>query len=136
MRLFRSTFVMLVTLTIGSAAWAGGTAVKCGRVYQDRPCANPGKLIAATKSQKGVGVSRTVDAACQRRGADAQKLIEARAQGATEQDQLQTMSHSVSQMKLVSEVYKLDGTPAEQRAKIEAACMAERQQIAASRPRR
>lgn len=133
MALHRALFVLLFAWAASTAAWAGGTAVKCGRVYQDRPCANPGKLIAASKSQKGLGVAHPVDAACQRRGADAQKVIEARAQGATEQDQLSTMSHSASAMKLVSEVYKLDGTPQEQREKVEAACMAERQELLKAR---
>jgi hypothetical protein len=108
------------------AALAQGAAIKCGRVYQDRPCANGGRVIAPTKAQKAVGTAHPLDPACQRRAADAQPIIDARQQGATQDQLLQEAGGDVSRIRLVNAVYQTSGSPDAQRDGLIAACMAER----------
>jgi len=127
--------VVLAVLALGGggaapAAAAEGAAVKCGRVYQDRPCAGrAGRLVAPTQAQKAVAVRHPVDAACQRRGAQAQTVIDARAEGQTEEQQLAAATHSAAQKRLIAEVFRQAGSAAEQRAAVEQGCMAERQRL-------
>ncbi|MED5620733.1 hypothetical protein [Ideonella sp. BN130291] len=121
--------LLLAGLATGPAA-AESKAVKCGRVYQDRPCAGQeGRLVARTQEQKAVATRRTVDAACQRRGADAQKIISQRQEGSTEDDQL-AGTRSVAEKRLISEVYRQEGDAAQQRSAVEQNCMAERLRLA------
>jgi hypothetical protein len=60
------------------------------------------------------------------------KYIQARVEGATEELQLQGAAASTAEMRLIKTVYQQNGTAEEQRAGVEAACMAERQQLAHS----
>jgi hypothetical protein len=116
-------------LGAGPAA-AESKAIKCGRVYQDRPCpGHEGRLIATTQAQKAVATRHTVDAACQRRGAQAQTIISQREEGSSEDDLL-AGTRSVSEKRLISEVYSYQGDAAQQRAAVEKTCMSERVRMA------
>ena len=127
---FRSAAILLGGVLLLGAAHAGSTAVKCGRTYQDRPCAGfDGKLIAATKSQKTVSTNQAIDPACRRRGARAAQVIAARASGAAEGEQLGATT-SPTDKRLISEIYRSEGSAADQRAAVEATCMAERDRLA------
>jgi hypothetical protein len=126
--------LLVATLALGllsaGPAAAESKAIKCGRVYQDRPCAgHEGRLIASTQAQKAVATRHTVDAACQRRGAQAQAIISQRDQGSSEDDQL-AGTRSVSEKRLISEVYTYHGDAAQQRSAVEQTCMAERVRLA------
>jgi hypothetical protein len=125
----RHLVVLLLALACGSA-FAGGTAVRCGRTYQDRPCADfGGRLVAPTKAQKALSSAQPVHPACRRRGAEAVPMIDARLKGVTEPTQLAATT-STSAKRLISEVYRVEGSAAEQRAAVESACMLERQRLA------
>lgn len=129
-----SLAALLGGLLLFGPAHAGGTAVKCGRVYQDRPCAGfDGKLIAATKAQKTVSTNTAIDPSCKRRGAKAEQVISARASGVSEDDQLATTT-SPAEKRLISEVYRAQGSAGQQRAAIEASCMSERARLARGDP--
>jgi hypothetical protein len=126
----RSIVLLLGGLLLLGSAWAGGTAVRCGRTYQDRPCAGfDGKLIASTSSQKKVSANQIVDPACRRRGASAQRYIQARESGVSEDEQLAGTT-SPADKRLISEVYRAQGSADAQREAVEASCMAERQRVA------
>jgi hypothetical protein len=126
----RFAAALLGGLLLIASAHAGGTAVRCGRTYQDRPCAGfQGKLVASSASQKKVSANQSIDPACRRRGASAQRYITARASGASEDEQLAGTT-SPADKRLISEVYRSQGSAAEQREIVEANCMAERQRVA------
>lgn len=121
---------LVMAATAAIPAGAQTKAVKCGRIYQDRPCADgQGRMVGATQAQKAVGTRHEVDPLCQRRGADAQKIIQARVEGTTE-DQALAATVSPAGQRLIREVYQFHGEPAEQRAGVENACMAERRRLA------
>lgn len=129
-RCLRSIVLLSAGLLVLGSAFAGGTAVRCGRTYQDRPCAGfSGKLIADTKAQKRVSANRVIDPACKRRGASAQRYIAARETGASEDEQLASTT-SPTEKRLISQIYQLQGPATEQREAVEASCMAERQRVA------
>jgi hypothetical protein len=126
----RCAAVLLGGLLLIASARAGGTAVRCGRTYQDRPCAGfQGKLVASSQSQKKVSANQVVDPTCKRRGANAQRYIAARASGSSEDEQLAGTT-SPAEKRLISEIYRSQGSAAEQRDIVEASCMAERQRVA------
>lgn len=126
----RSAAALLGGLLLIASAHAGGTAVRCGRTYQDRPCSGfQGKLVAPTQAQKKVSANQTIDPACKRRGATAQRYIAARESGVSEDEQLAGTT-SPADKRLISEVYRGQGSAQEQRELVEANCMAERQRVA------
>lgn len=126
----RSTAALLGGLLLIASAHAGGTAVRCGRTYQDRPCAGfQGKLVAPTAEQKKVSANQAIDPACKRRGASAQRYIEARGSGVSEDEQLAGTT-SPAEKRLISEIYRSQGSAAEQREIVEANCMLERRRVA------
>ncbi|MEW6706376.1 MAG: hypothetical protein AB1430_16135 [Pseudomonadota bacterium] len=132
----RLTALLLAGLLLGASACAGQTAVRCGRTYQDRPCSGfQGKLVAPTQAQKKVSANQAIDPACRKRGSVALRYIAARREGMPEDVQLASTT-SPADRRLIGQVYRAEGTPEEQRAAVEAACMAERRQIArgAARP--
>ena len=133
LRCFRWVVVFAVGGWLAGQAIAGGTAVRCGSTYQDRPCKGfAGKLIAPTKAQKTVSTHQAIDPACKRQGAQAQRVIAARAASVPEEDQLAGTS-SAAEKRLISQVYRATGSAVEQRAAVEAGCMLERQRVARER---
>jgi len=126
----RPAAALAAGLLLASAALAGQTAVRCGRTYQDRPCTGfDGKLVAPTQAQKKVSANQIIDPACKKRGATALRFIAARAEGASEFDQVANTT-SPTEKRLIAEIYKVQGPAAEQRQAVETACMAERQRLA------
>jgi hypothetical protein len=122
---------LCAALALCGAAHAQKNLFRCGNSYQDRPCATePGKVIgksgapAATPPATGA-TPATVDLACTRRGAQAQKIMWAREAGATAETQLATAA-TPADRKLVADVYDRRGSSVEVRAAIEADCSAEK----------
>jgi hypothetical protein len=132
--------VLLALLAIvlwfaGAPAHAQATAVKCGRVYQDRPCAAGGRLIAPTRAQKGMRAAHPVDPACQRRATEAGPIIAARAQGVPETQQRQEAGGDVARLRLIEAVYATSGPADAQRNALIAGCSAERDALLRARMR-
>ena len=117
---------------VAPAPPATNRAVKCGRVYQDRPCADgQGRMIGNTAAQKAMASRAPVDAACAKRGTDAAAVIDGRASGRS-QDEALAGTVSQAQKRLIAQVYAASGNAAEQRTAIEQQCMADRQRLARS----
>jgi len=126
----RLALLLAAACLAAAPAFAQNKAVKCGRHYQDRPCAGgDGRLVGTTQAQKAVAVRHEVDPLCERRGASAAKVISARQEGATEDQQLAGTT-SMAEKRLISAVYRAEGDAAAQRSAIEQSCMAERLQLA------
>lgn len=101
------------------------TLYRCGNTYQDKPCSGQaGKVVTVLKSgEAGPGL---VDAQCSRRGSDAQKLMWARETGALESD-MAAKAKTASERELVAVVYRQNGSSAQVRQAVEAACIAEKE---------
>ena len=104
---------------------------RCGSVYQDHPCesATQGKEVSV-----GVPARRTTASApatgaamypeCAQRGALTQKIVWAREAGET-QEKLLDGERDPARRKLVTDVYRVRGTAAEVRSRIESECQVE-----------
>ncbi|RJF96092.1 hypothetical protein [Noviherbaspirillum saxi] len=103
---------------------------KCGNAYQDRPCEN-GKLetIKGISTSSREAESGAADAACSRRGNDAQKIVWQREGGLTLEQALSQASNS-ARRNLIEEVYGERGTAAQVRSRIENECIAEKERQA------
>jgi hypothetical protein len=100
---------------------------RCGTVYQDHPCegTQQGKVIGRTGVSQASTATATVDAACTRRGAAAQKLVWAREGGATEERALGE-ARSAEERNIIFEVYRNRASAPDVRAAVEANCAREK----------
>lgn len=104
---------------------------RCGKTYQDRPCENAqgSKLIGGSSGGVSSAASHVTDTECAKRGADAQKIVWGREAGAMLDQQL-AKANSVSEQKLINDVYARRGTSSDIRAAIEEDCIAAKERAA------
>lgn len=109
---------------------------RCGNVYQDRPCdgAKPGKELTGAGSNRNSARPAPNSASgthpeCRQRGADSQKIVWAREAGTTQEKAMAEESDS-ERARLIANVYRVRGTVAEVRARIEAECIVEMEEEA------
>ncbi len=125
----RLIFLAMAMLLCGSAL--SQTMYKCGRVYQDRPCADgKGKSMGAATSEASAAApaSGPYAAECAQRGKDSLKIVWAREGGATEERMLGEASTS-AQKRLVQDVYRKRGAASQIQVAIEADCLAEKAKL-------
>lgn len=103
---------------------------RCGNSYQDRPCeTRQGDKVKVIASHRQGSESGSADATCTQRGADAVKIVWRR-EGGTTQEQALSQATSSLERELVAEVYRIRGTTAQVRTRIEADCMEEKERKA------
>lgn len=116
-------FSLLVAL--GSATAQAQTMYRCGKTYQDRPCAAglPGKAMgSAVRGTPAPAASGTVPPECVQMGKDSLKVVWAREGGAT-QDRLLGEATSEAQRRLVRNVYPRRGSASQIQAAVEQDCV-------------
>jgi hypothetical protein len=114
------------------ASDAGAQLYRCGSSYQDRPCtdAQSSKVVPGTAAARPSDHSSTataqkpLPAECAQRGLDSQKIVWSREGGKTEEAMLAEES-SPARRKLISDVYRVRGSVAQVKQRIEAECRAE-----------
>lgn len=104
---------------------------RCGNTYQDQPCnaTQQGKVVGNTGAARAAAPQPAADAACARRGSQAQKIMWGREAGQTAEVQLAAAS-SEADRRLIADVYGRRGGSVEVRAAVEADCAAERERAA------
>lgn len=105
---------------------------RCGNAYQDRPCegAQPATREVRNFAGAAAPAQRPVaDAHCARLGEEAMKIVWARENGATREQQLGWGTQS---QQLVDSVYYKRGSAPEIRAAVEAECVADKERQAAA----
>jgi hypothetical protein len=117
--------LILLLLMASAQPLVAQTLYRCGNTYQDKPCSGQnGKVVTVLKSgEAGPGL---VDAKCSQRGNEAQKLMWARETGAIESDMV-AKARTASERELVAVVYRQNGSSAQVRQAVEAACIAEKE---------
>ncbi len=120
---------VMALLLCGSAL--SQTMYKCGKTYQDRPCADgKGKSMGAATSDTPAATATTgpYAAECAQRGKDSLKIAWAREGGATEERMLGEAT-TAAQRKLVQDVYRKRGAASQIQVAIEADCVAEKEKL-------
>lgn len=138
---------LLLVLVSGSSAFDGEagaqTLYRCGNKYQDRPCdaGQQGKAVgnsASPGAAAGQASSGAADADCSRRGRASMKVVWGWEGGASAERQLEEINRNSSigeeqkaqDRKLVADVYRQRGTANQVSARIEAECIAEKEEKA------
>jgi hypothetical protein len=101
---------------------------RCGKTYQDRPCAagQSGKAMGRAVGS-AAAASGVTDAECVQRGQDSLKVVWAREGGATE-ERLLGEARSQAERSLIRDVYRRPGAASTVRAAVEADCVAAKAQ--------
>jgi hypothetical protein len=125
--------VVALTVCLPASAPLAQKMYRCGNEYQDHPCGGgkEGKDIsvggASRKTSNPPSAAPAGAAAspvCPQRGAESQKIVWAREAGETEEKMLSS-ERDPGRRKLIAGVYRIRGTAAEVRTRIEAECEVE-----------
>src|SRR5258706_3464322 len=125
----RLIYLPMAMLLCGSAL--SQTMYKCGRVYQDGPCADgKGKSMGAATSEAPAAApaSGPYAAECAQRGKDSLKIVWAREGGATEERMLGEAA-TEPQKRLVQNVYRRRGAASQIQVAVEADCLVEKEKL-------
>jgi len=120
-------FAVSGSLLIAAHAQAQ-TMYRCGKVYQDRPCAagQKGKAMGSTTSSAPAPSTAGVDADCAQKGKDALKIVWSREGGATE-ERLLSEAKSDAERHFVRDVFRRGGGASHVQAQVAADCMVEKE---------
>jgi hypothetical protein len=121
--------VTLLSLLLSAGAWISPaqaqTLYRCGKTYQDRPCAagQAGKTMgSAVSGAPAARAAGAVPAECVQMGKDSLKIVWAREGGAT-QERLLDDAASEEQKRLIRDVYPRPGAASHVQAAVEADCV-------------
>ena len=119
--------IVLTGMALVCAQAQSQTMYRCGKAYQDRPCAagQAGKAIGSTGTGAAPAREAGADADCVQRGQDSLKIVWSREGGATE-ERLLSEAGTPAQKRLVRDVYRRPGAASTVRPAVEADCMAEK----------
>jgi hypothetical protein len=116
-------------LLLSGASWIAAaqaqTMYRCGKTYQDRPCAagQAGKAMgSAVSSSAPAAGAAGADAECVQKGKDSLKIVWSREGGATE-ERLLGEAHSEAQRRFIRDVYRRPGAASTVQAAVEADCV-------------
>jgi hypothetical protein len=119
-------------LLLLAGAWMAGaqaqTLYRCGKTYQDRPCAagQAGKAMGSAASSAPVPrASGTVPPECVQMGKDSLKIVWAREGGAS-LERLLEEAVSEAQKRLIRDAYRRGGAASHVQAAVEADCVVAR----------
>jgi hypothetical protein len=125
--------VIALLLLLSGASWIAAaqaqTMYRCGKTYQDRPCAagQAGKAMGSAVSSSAPAAGAAGDAECVQKGKDSLKIVWSREGGATE-ERLLGEAHSEAQRRFIRDVYRRPGAASTVQAAVEADCVAAKAQ--------
>lgn len=119
--------VLAASLFVASNTTCAQTLYRCGKTFQDRPCAGgeAGQAISGAPSRQA-DTNPATDPICVLRAEQARKIAWAREAGRTEDDQLAT-AKSEQERLLIQEVYLLRGGSGEVATMVRDRCIKERE---------
>lgn len=115
------------SLFVACGATFAQTLYRCGKSFQDRPCAagEAGQVVSSTPSRQA-DTNAAADPICTLRAEQARKIMWARETGRTRDDQLAT-AKSEQERLLIQEVYLLRGGSGEVATMVRDRCVKERE---------
>ena len=126
-------FLVALTVCLPASAPLAQKMYRCGNEYQDRPCGGgkEGKDMSVGGASGKVSnspIAAPAEAAgspvCPQRGAESRKIVWAREAGET-QEKMLSLERDPGRRKLIADVYRIRGTAAEVRRRIETECQVE-----------
>lgn len=128
MKRFMGLVVVVCGWALIAAQAQAQTMYRCGKVYQDRPCAagEKGKAMGSTTSSAPASGTSGVDAECAQKGKDALKIVWSREGGATE-ERLLSEARSDAERRFVRDVFRRGGGASHVQAQVAADCMVEKE---------
>ena len=121
----RSIRVLLLLSGAWMAMAQAQTMYRCGKTYQDRPCAGgqAGKAMGSAASAAPSAGAAAADAECVQQGKDSLRIVWSREGGATE-ERLLAEAASAEQKRFVRDVYRRPGAASTVQAAVQADCVA------------